>query len=197
MREIPPRDPYAAPETVDLSAHYNLSLKTASKNDLADLPSGIQTFGGIKFDVRGILRLSNQREPALGDKYPSRIEGIRIGRKCKHLHFLHATTSEAPAGMSVGSYLVHYADDRTQRIPIVYGRQVRTWWTRQNEPLDTKPSGLIWMGTNLHVQSNKSRSLRLFKSSTEMLRPDVEVVSIDFFSSEVGAGPFLVALTTE
>src|SRR6185369_7463561 len=60
MREIPPRDPLSAPETVDLSDYYNLSLKTPSKNDLADLPAGLRDFGRTRFDVRGILRLSGQ-----------------------------------------------------------------------------------------------------------------------------------------
>ncbi|MBI3851273.1 MAG: hypothetical protein HY298_13515 [Verrucomicrobia bacterium] len=197
MREIPPRDPLAASETADLSDYYNLSLKTASKNDLADLPAGLQTFGGRRFDVRGILHLSSQIEPPSANSYPPRINGIKIGRKCKRLHFLHATSFEAIDGTRVGNYLVHYADDQTTSIPIVYGKDVRDWWTVPGEPLDTNPSALIWMGTNPHAQSIKSRSLRLFKSSWVNLRPDMKVVSIDLVSSNADAVPFLVAVTTE
>ena len=82
----------------DLSDFYNLSLKTPSKNDLADLPAGLRDFGRTRFDVRGILQLSGQMDAATGTNYPHRINGIKIGRKCYLFHFLHASSFEAHDG---------------------------------------------------------------------------------------------------
>src|SRR5687767_9272003 len=51
-----------APRFVDLSAHYNAALTAAwhfasgrGPATLRDLPQGVQEFGGVLFDVRGIV----------------------------------------------------------------------------------------------------------------------------------------------
>ena len=43
----------------------------------------------------------------------------------------------------------------------------------------------------------KGSTLRLYLSSYENPRPDVEVVSIDYVSAMTQAAPFLVAMTIE
>ena len=56
------------------------------------LPSGHQTIGGVIFDIRGIVQLTGPvlRQRA-GDVFPSVVSGIRVHRKCRHLHFLHVS----------------------------------------------------------------------------------------------------------
>jgi hypothetical protein len=80
--------------------------------------------------------------------------------------------------------------------PIVYGKDVRNWWTIKREPLTTQNSSLAWVGSNAEVQS-ESKALRMFKSAWENPFPDEEIASIDFVSSLSDAAPFLVAITAD
>jgi hypothetical protein len=100
---IPPRQPWATPDLIDLG-RFNmkpLAGPFTMKNDapFRELPAGVQTFGGIRFDVRGFLRI-NHTNPVV----------IRLGRSCKRIHFLHAA-SQPPSWNreSVGAYQVTYA----------------------------------------------------------------------------------------
>ena len=189
---IPPRDPSASAEMMDLSSYYNVSLKEIG----ATLPNGLQPFGGTAFDVRGIIKLSSQQEKARGGSDPEQVTGIKIGRKCRRLHFLHAATSKAEDGTEVGSYVIHYASRGKDLISIRYGHDVRSWWTNSREPLNTQQSTLVWVGSNPHVQSLNTL-LRMFESTWENPLADNEVISIDLVAGTSDAQPILVAITTD
>jgi len=194
-RVIPPRNPLASPKMIDLTQHYNSSKRTGL-GSLASLPSGLQTMAGSVFDIRGVIQLSRRRDRIGDSGSPESITGIKIGLKSRRLHFLHATTFEADGGTQVGTYVVRYARNEPQVIPIVYGKDVRNWQTAKREPLTTQNSSLAWIGSNPLVQS-QSRSLRMFKSTWENPLPDEEIASIDFVSNMSDAAPFLVAITAD
>jgi hypothetical protein len=79
--------------------------------------------------------------------------GIKIGRKCRSLHFLHAAKSQTKDGSPVGSYLVHYANHEVRTLPIIYGKDVRAWVTEPDAPLTTRNSQIVWIGPSPLVQS--------------------------------------------
>jgi WD40 repeat protein len=195
---IPPRNPLAARGPIDLSDYYNVSLKedqgaTAEiRNSLADLPSGLQIFDGVPFDVRGVIQLSSQKVK----HRPSQIAGIKVGQKCRRVHFLHATGFGGKDGTQVGSYIVHYADGQEKAISIVYGRDVRNWWIVPGEPIEAENSVVVWMGMNPVVEAN-GKFLRIFGSTWENPFGSQEIVCIDFLSSMADPAPFLIALTVE
>ncbi|MEO8428982.1 MAG: hypothetical protein ABI651_17950, partial [Verrucomicrobiota bacterium] len=186
---IPPRDPAADAATVDLTSHYNRSLKYLS----SAMPSGLRVIGGTPFDLRGTIRLRGLQDKVDSSSYREQVTGIKIGRKCRSLHFLHAAKFQTKDGNLVGSYLVHYGNNEVCRIPIIYGKDVRDWETEADEPLTTRKSQLFWIGADPLVQGSKS--LRLFQSTWVNPLPNEELVSIDFISAMSSASPFLVALT--
>ncbi len=61
--EIPPRDPRAAPELIDLTNYYNFGFANISSasliaaGDYQWLPTGIQRFLGIDYDLRGGIQM--------------------------------------------------------------------------------------------------------------------------------------------
>jgi hypothetical protein len=194
---IPPRNPRAGPQLVDLSRFYNVS-KRVGDNSMGSLPSGLQTFAGTPFDIRGVVQLSDQIQPGASNRFPSEVRNINVNRSCHQLHFLHATASQSPIdGADVSSYVVHYADQRSLCITNSYGSEVRSWRTSQHESLNAARAALVWMGTNRRMESGDAESLRMFKLTWINPWPDVEVTSIDFSSNSKGVGPFLVALTAE
>ena len=180
---------------IDLTPYYNSSKRTGL-SPLASLPSGLQTMAGTVFDIRGVIQLSRRRDRSGDSGYLEKIIDINIGLKSRRLHFLHATTFQAEGGTRVGSYVVRYAKNEPQVIPIVYGEDVRNWETVKREPLTTQKSSLAWIGSNPLVQS-QTGLLRLFKTTWENPLPDDEIASIDFVSSMSDAAPFLVAITAD
>jgi beta-galactosidase len=210
-RLLPPRHPtrlQAAAQTsepelptrfIDLSSHFNDSLddgwqhQLMAGNNLGTLPRGRQIFGGVEFDVRGIVQLTS---PKLGQfdadgKFPERVRGIRVGRKCQELHFLHATGWDAAPGTWVGSYLVHYADDTTEAVRILYGQGTGNWWALAAE-MKRPGDGVVWQGTNA-----ANKPVQVFKQSWTNPHPDLEIKSLDFESRLTRVAPFLIAATAK
>lgn len=197
----PPRDPQASPALVDLSAYYNASLSESwhgnGRNDLSSLPSGVQSFDGVDYDVRGIVQLGSK---ALSNKhFPPRVDGIKIHQKCARLHFLHATGygSLNNDGEQVGTYIIHYATNKMQlEIPIIYGRDVRNWHAFASEKPAQDLAVVAWTGTN-EASAAAHSALRLFTTTWINFVPNVEIDSIDFVSAMGRPAPFLVAITAE
>ena len=126
------------PHPVDLSRHYNAALTDAwhfrggrGSATLRDLPQGVQEFGGIPFEVRGLVQLASART-GRNPSWPEQVTDIPLGLRCRSLHFLHATGWVARDGTPIGSYFVHYADGSIVEIPIVYGQHLREWHGRSD-----------------------------------------------------------------
>lgn len=189
----------AKSQPIDLTAFYNSSLDDAwvgqPGDTLASLPKGLQTFGGITFDARGIIQLQG---PAALAKYPAQIKGIPIHRRCQHLYFLHAATfgGNLNEGQQIGSYIVHLPNNpMSLEIPIYYGRSVRNWHTNGHEPEPDKELKVVWTGENA-LSRKAGRPIRLFVTAWN-LAPGVEIDDLDFVSANKSAAPFLVAISVD
>jgi hypothetical protein len=202
---IPPRDPQTGPGQVDLSAHYNLSLydslgQKPDANNLAGLPKGFVTLGGVRFDVRGLIHLDGQSIKNAGAVYPDSVNKIQVGRTCQRLHFLQAASWSADNGTQIGSYVLHYADGQQRTLPIAFGLDTENWWCSGPLPMARQPNPngavVVWSGINA-VAAQNSSAIQLLKSTRENPRPNVRLDSIDFISTMSPAAPFLVALTVE
>jgi hypothetical protein len=190
----PPRDPDARANLIDLTPYYNAGLAESwhgkPHNDLASLPSGLQTLAGVEYDVRGIVQLAGT---SLTKKtFPPRVDGIKIQQKCTQIHFLDAVAYATKEGQEVGRYVVHFAVNQMQlEIPLIYGHELRDWHKYKDE--ESPPSLTVaWKGTN-----RNSNSIRLYTTTWTNLVPDVEIESIDFVSAMGESAPFLIAITTE
>jgi hypothetical protein len=204
--KIPPRDPKARPELIDLSAHYNAALTDnwhpasnmagETGNDLSELPRGIQKLDGVEFDVRGLVQVSATETGNSRHSYPRAANGIKAGLRCKRLHFLHGTGFVGGEGQKIGSYTVHYEDGQTNEIPIIYGEDVRDWWAYPQMAKETKRATVAWTGTNKATVANHM-GLQLFRRPWDNPRPEVSIESIDFSACIAGSIPFLIAITAE
>jgi tetratricopeptide (TPR) repeat protein len=167
-----------------------------SSNNLASLPVGIVELGGNAFDVRGVIRL-NSANPGLAYHFPTRIEGIRLGRHCRALHFLQSAAWARVFGIVAGQYVIHYADGTRQIVPLITGENLTDWFAgRDNSTVLSKTTKVAWRGEN-PVSRSLREELRLFDFRWENPRPDKEIASIDFVSAMAEPAPFLLAITTE
>jgi hypothetical protein len=180
----------------------------ASSNNLAELPQGVHVFDGIPFDVEGRLQLMGRKLLDTSTLLPVRVRNVKIAANCVSIHLLHGANgiTEDMDGKNIASLVLHYADGSQARIPIVVGEQVRDWWgpiydtaAGWNACKPTAPeSELAWTGGNPRIsQDEPELSLRLYKSTFDNPRPDLEIASIDFVSSVSDAAPFFVGLTLE
>lgn len=201
--EFPARDASAGAQLVDLTAHYNASLTQPwhgsdrhNGNDLAELPTGVQTLAGVQFDIRGIIQLRSKSTSSTN--YPTEVKGIEVKQKCHRLHFLHAAGfgTIADDGKQIGSYIIHFATNRMRlEIPIIYGEDVRNWHTLPGEP-PAKELKVVWTGENA-VSRKAGQKVRLFLTTWTSLLPDDPIESIDFVSAMGNPAPFLIAITVE
>jgi hypothetical protein len=197
---IPPRDPQAGPDLVDLSAYFNASLDDDwfqhPGHDLQDVPRGVQTLGGVPFDVRGLIQLAGTESLRVtGVVLPEVVRDIQVNRKGRRLHFLQACGWHAPEGAEIGQYVIHYADGQTRTAPMIFGRNVTDWWVGPNTKLPTEAQE-VWCGSNPSTRHIGSHT-HLLKYTWENPRPHDEIRTIDFVSNLTEAWPFLVAITIE
>jgi hypothetical protein len=197
---IPPRDPQAGPDLVDLSDYFNASLDDDwfqhPGHDLQDVPKGVQTLGGMPFDVRGLIQLAGTESLRVtGVVLPEAVQGIKVNRKGRRLHFLQACGWHAPQGAQIGQYIIHYAGGQTRTAPILFGRNVTDWWVSPNNKLPTEAQE-AWRGSNPSTRHIGSHT-HLLQYTWENPLPQEEISTIDFVSNLTEAWPFLVAITIE
>jgi hypothetical protein len=196
--KLPPRDHAAPANTIDLSNHYNATLTEnwheGQGGSLAALPSGLQEFKGVLFDVRGIVQLAGRQLARQG--YPNKVTGITVNRVCRRIYFLHATGWTEEPGKHIGDYVIHYADGRRGFFPILYGREVVDWYPHSEDPPVVPGVTTAWDGNNSGSKRTGSER-RLFLSAWQNPAPDIEIRSIDFVSTMTEAAPFLIAITTD
>jgi hypothetical protein len=161
----------------------------------AALTPALHRLHGIEFDLRGIVELA---DPELKARFPEMVQhvvGIAIRQRCRRLHFLQATVDEQAAGSVVARYRVHYAGGPDVEIPVIYGRDV-LYWTA-NPPSSAGPLREAWKERLPADAAENAEYGRLFLSTWENPRPDMDIVSLDFVSEGAGAAAFVSPITAE
>ncbi|MEY4385416.1 MAG: hypothetical protein RLY20_699 [Verrucomicrobiota bacterium] len=198
-KSIRPRDPQAGLELLDLTTNYNAALAESwwteiGEANLAALPQGLQTFGGVRFDVRGVIRLCSQVKEDFGRKFPGRVEGIRVDAKCRQLHFLHGNFWKTTNGAEVVRYIVHYADGTTAEVPLVYGRDVGLSACTNRPDVENPGARVAWSC----FDARRGHTQRLFLTSWRNVKPEVAIATLDAVSNHrVFVTPVLVAASIE
>ncbi len=206
---IPMRDPSLPPSLVDLTEFYNAGLNhdwhASEGGNLSAMSPGLNVLNGVPFDVRGILQLRcglmlwNQNHTMLTNQYPRRVDGIPIGTAAGKIHFLQASlfgsSSFAPKGTPVVSYVIRYADDGREEFQLRLGEKTRDWWIGKpaNSPAFS-PEPDLELAWQAYIPDG---NVGLFKTTWINPRPSVHVISIDIVSAMNTPGPFLLAITTE
>ena len=200
--EIPPRDPKTPANLLDLSRFYNAALtegwhRTGPNepiaNDLSQLPSGIQKVADVEFDVRGVIQFSSQK--LVSTRFPLAAKEIKVDRKARRLHFLHATGWSAPDGTPVATAIIHFANGKTQEFSFNYGDHLVDWITWEPQLKDRENSLVAWTGKS--PATGGQTTLHLFKSQWVNPDPSEVISSVDYVASNLDPAPFLIAITAE
>ena len=165
-------------------------------NDLSRLTRGVRQMEDLFFRIGDSI--AHAQGQMRGD-LPSEIKGIKVGGRGQVLHLLHATQMGAAPGTEVGAYVVHYADGSTERIPLVYGRDIVDWYSWQRPGVQDAPTGarVVWTGSNDSTELNQGLKIRLVAQTWTNPHPEKEIATLDIVSANTLCEPFLVAATLE
>src|SRR5262249_52631939 len=94
----------------------------------------------------------------------------------------------------VGAYVVHYADETKESIPIIYGKDLRDWWNADQGEISR--AKIAWEGTNKAAEGFNAK-IRLFSLAWKNPKPDKKVERVVFESANTACSPFLVAMSLE
>lgn len=196
--DFPLRDPHASARLLDLTAYYNAQLSDGWQgfpgNDLTKMPSGLQEFNGVPFDVRGVIQLGAEEAAVI---FTNKIDGIAVHQRFRRVDFLHAATFPPFLGRTdLATYVVHYADGQENEIPIVYGQNIADWWFNPKHPVVPKNAQVAWEGSNAAVKEY-GKLLHIYQMSWDNPLPDIEVVSISLVSRMGLSTSFVIAITVE
>jgi hypothetical protein len=202
-RTFPPRSSGASARMLDLTESCNFGLNetvsfgSAGGEDFLNLPKGTFKLDGVNpsFDIRGRIQVKGKR---LRLPFPARVDGIKVKQQCRRVHFICGTVYNAAAGTEIGRFDVHYADGQSNRIQIIYGRDVQDWLFDPQQP-QAKAGQVAWQGATSTTQASqhKGKHIRLYHLQWENPSPEARIASLDFVSALTDAAPFVIAITLE
>jgi hypothetical protein len=181
---------------LDLQTTANVrvhGLFAGDDNGEGKLAHGEQTLEGVKFKIgEKFIQLAGTQRTDL----PTKVEGIKVGRKLAKLHFLHSTGWFTDDGTIIGEYTVTWQDDTTVTIPMRYGKDLLDWWFDDSSP-EPSEAKVAWKGENKNAQA-AGKKIRLYRTTWENPKPDLKVKSIDLSSTnETACEPMCLAITAQ
>jgi RNA polymerase sigma factor (sigma-70 family) len=181
----------------------SLRIPSLEAGDFEARPSDVRAEPGAKLPIpllptesatRFAIAALSQAAPGP----PAAVRGIAIGARFDTLHILQSTmfgnAFGANDGTEIGTYIVYYENRTEERIPIIYGKDVRDWW-RSSDPEPPSRAKVAWAGKN--AAAGEVDEIRLFSSEWQNPHPDTKVMAIDFETKNTACAPFLMALTLE
>ncbi|MBN2642369.1 MAG: hypothetical protein JXR78_12010 [Victivallales bacterium] len=145
---------------VDLSKNVNMGFKDdqandktggwtdQGENDLSSFKPGIRYFEGVKYNIidptenhgRSCLIFANAARPYFLKDIKIPVDHIRGD----YIYVLHALAWASGRKNQVGSIIIHYADNTTEKISIMETKDASDWW----KPYGCDNASLCWTGKN-------------------------------------------------
>lgn len=204
--EFPPRPEGATPHLVDLSAFYNQRLDVRSWYDenefdqsLSTLPRGLQTLGGVQFDIRGMVQLSSLEMVKNMTRFPLSCDGVPVNLSARRLHFLGGVNflfNSFTSGTAIGHCVIHYADGRQEKFTWRARQEFDDWYYNPRGRWAKTECTVVWNGLTEASEAQSCR-IRLMKATWENPHPEVKITSIDLQSANSSPAPFVIAVTAE
>jgi hypothetical protein len=165
-------------------------------NNLDRVPRGVHRLGNTYFRIGdGMVHVRSWNKPDM----PVIVAGIKVAARGRKLHLLHGTQQKADPDTSLGDYVIRYADDSTERIPIAYGRNLVDWWDTGLRKDDLPDARIAWTGSNEMLEKRPKPDIKigLWALTWTNPHPDKEIATIDVVSSGSQCDPYLIAVTLE
>ena len=155
---IPPPPPAPQYKTIDLSSYANMDISNTENgnafawmlskrrgDDIHNLPAGMQTFAGIKFNITDPQKNNRKAVVAVSKQkgFPASVE-IPVNDTAACVYLLH-TSAKPVSETIVGAVKFLYEDSTVKLQYLVMEKHLTYWWFSQ---LKTDHSGIAWYGKN-------------------------------------------------
>lgn len=157
-------------------------------DDLSDVPSGLVSLKGFKFQLASPSMNTAVRVASSMDTeaiYPEKIN-IPLNTKARTLFFLHTTARNDAPGQKSGAYIVRYSDGTQAEIPLIYRTNISAW----NDPAVCADAIPVWS-----TQSKADETLLIRVMEWSNPSPDKTIASVDLVSSGSEAGVALLGIS--
>ncbi len=169
-----------------------------------DLPKGKQVMAGVTYDIYDfatspVPTVVMPAGPGIPGKLPIEVKEIPIRRKADALFFLMAARVDrrrnqdevkAHKQFELAKYVVHYADGKTETVPVYAEIHVDNY--RQKTPSALPGAQVAWT----RPYDGTDQSAVAYSVQWTNPRPDVEITAVDLLPGADKAGvPALLALT--
>ena len=197
---FPKRDADTDESLIDLTPFYthrldeNLVVNESRSNGLDSFPVGVGSFGGVEFDVRGMVVVadgSKSQVSFFGQDFKPRSGEIHIGKMVEKLHLLHMAVGSNNFGSEVGNYRIVYRNGLIAEIPIVTGMNISDWWAEESDAPLPEPE-IAWRGSN-----PSHEDLRVHRIEWTNPLPNEPLESIELIGGNVLPIPVLLGVTIE
>ena len=193
----PPRNRDLPASLLDLTRFYtgplvDPELMTTEAPDLAQVPAGLQRFLGIDYDVRGIIRLS---EESLGVPVATRLGNVPVGQQAAALHVLATSEgrSQTRQPVELARIVLNYRDGSHAQLPIVWSRDFAAYW---DDPNEFRRPQLAWFRPPAFGWGSGGTSLFVMRLPNP--HPERRIESIDLETTQKKwSAPVFVAITLE
>jgi len=195
---------------LDLTAFYNGTLEIAwnpvpgrdyLSQSFSSMPVGRRNFGGVEFDVRGVIQLATGAHE--WEKLFPKSVSIPLPSNVRKLALLQGALGTPEHERRIGEYRIVYRDGSTASFPIELGTNVvPSWLTSEERLLAVPQADLVWKeslspGYGEAMRRGKATFGALYVMALENPHPEKPVSSLEFVSAAELAAPFLVAVTVE
>ncbi len=176
---------------LDLASFYDTLLPgqfDGNSSRLRALKPGTHTWGGIKFDARGMVDLQNQPN--------GKVTGIPVGQKCSWIAFVHGFGRGLNQNNTLSRFVIHYANGHAETIPLVFGKDVASsYLSHDPDELNAAlTNSVVWAEIISRNGAPPAQIVFYVKKWTNPF-PEETVTAVDFAQSAQNMNPFLVAIT--
>lgn len=201
---ILPRSPEATSLQLDLAGEFNGSLSQPwwpliRRATLDGLPTGWQSLGGVRFDIRAVVQLVGN--PGSLQGFPGVIRKIPVRQSARRLHVLLGLSGPVQTNSEVARIVLNYPGKRLpETISIRHGRDVLPAWPErraleQAGELEHPPTP-AWQTPVLEVGPDK-RLARIYQMAAPVTSPGDWVDSLDLQAVGTYSAPFFLGITLE
>jgi hypothetical protein len=197
--------------TIDLKPYVNAALTDSladapgeKDHTLRRLSAGVHTYGGVPFDVEGLVQLAGPSLPAGPKSWPTTVTNIAIGHVCRKLHLFHgAFNINGPgAHLAFAKLVLHYADGSNQELELLGGTHALKCTAPAVPPnldlIHAPQTEMGWVGSDPYLEnSDPGEVLHLYRTTLDNPKPDISITSLDYVSTMVNPAPFMAGLTLE
>ncbi|HRI11607.1 MAG TPA: WD40 repeat domain-containing serine/threonine protein kinase [Verrucomicrobiota bacterium] len=199
-----PRPADATAVHVDLTPFYTAPLHPnwddeVYRGELPEIPSGLFSANGVRFDVRGIIQLSGGRMKGVNPNLPQAVTNIPVAQLVRRVHFLsHANIAPRSVlrPLEIARVRLNYSDGTSTEFPVRLGEEVEDWWSRPRGPLVPKRASIVWRGISSSSETASSWQ-QICHFAFDNPHPEIELASIDLVSAMETPSLYVLAITIE